>query len=59
MNATIETNNSEITELKKQAVQLEKKITDQRTSSKDQDKMIREQKVDLEKKTRENKIIQG
>lgn len=54
----VEQAESETSELNKQIMQLEKKVTDQRQGSKDTDKLCREQKIDIEKKTRENKIIQ-
>jgi len=44
-------------ELKKSLQQAEKRLTDQRASTKDQERLLREQKTDIEKKTRENKIM--
>lgn len=54
----VEQAETENTDLGKQISQLEKKVTDQRLSSKDTEKLCREQKIDIEKKSRENKIIQ-
>lgn len=54
----VEQAETENTDLVKQISQLEKKVTDQRLSSKDTEKLCREQKIDIEKKSRENKIIQ-
>jgi chromosome segregation ATPase len=55
---SVEQTETENTDLGKQISQLEKKVTDQRLSSKDTEKLCREQKTDIEKRTRENKIIQ-
>merc|ERR1712147_123896 len=44
-------------ELKKSLQQAEKRLTDHRASTKDQERLLREQKSDIEKKTRENKIM--
>merc|ERR1712156_718409 len=54
----VEQTENENSDLGKQISQLEKKVTDQRLSSKDTEKLCREQKIDIEKKSRENKIIQ-
>jgi len=53
----IESITKESDDLKKSLGQAEKRLTDHRTSTKDQERLLREQKSDIEKKTRENKIM--
>merc|ERR1711933_599470 len=53
----IESITKESDDLKKSLGQAEKRLTDHRTSTKEQERLLREQKSDIEKKTRENKIM--
>ena len=47
----------ETEDLEKKLAQSEKRLTDHRASTKDQERLLREQKSDIEKKNRENKIM--